>query len=1521
MTAEIEDVLALSPLQAGMFSLSEMAGDGLDVYSMQFVVEITGPLRPEVLRRSVEVMLERHPNLRVSLWDSDVPQPVQIVPTSVEVPWRTVEVDPAGFDALAVAERAGRFDLRRGPALRVVLAELGDGRRRLLLTAHHILMDGWAVAIFFRELLAVYDADGSARTLPPARPYRDYIAWLARQDRDAALQTWAQELAGVEPLLLGAPGTPAAEPVRHRETLDAQATARLTGWAASLGLTPATVTAYAWGLVLGRLADRSDVIFGTTISGRPQSLPGAEQMVGLFINTVPTRIRIDGPGTVADACRDLQRTSARLRDLGHVGLADIARATGTGNLFDTLFVFENAPLGTATAPVSAADGARFLPLAMESLAHYPLTVAAYLLDGELVVMTESVADALGGIDPVQVVARLLAVLRALPGLADSPPAAVDALLEHERARAGAGPRGAALPAGERTAIGRFHRQVAATPEAVALVTDEQRWTYRELHEEARRVAGELTAAGAGPETVVALGLPRSAESIAAILGVMAAGAAYVPVDPALPAERAEFLRQRSGAALVLTAGPDGRPIVEPGPGRDPISTPLDRRAAPAGWVPTAESAAYVIFTSGSTGEPKGVVGTQGALASYARDHRDRVLAPAQARLGRPLRVAHAWTLSFDASWQPLAALLDGHEVHLFGEREMRDAGRLVQTLRQRRIDLIDTTPSMFGQLAAAGLVAGAAGSDAPVVADPAAGPAGLTALALGGEAIGPELWRELGALGETTVYNCYGPTETTVEALVARIADTPSPTIGGPTDRMAARVLDSALRPVPDGAAGELYLAGAQVARGYAGRPGLTAERFVADPHLPGARMYRTGDLVRYRPSGEIEFLGRSDDQVKIRGYRIELGEVETGLRGLPGVRAAAVLVTRRPTGPALVGFVSGSGLEAAAVRRRLAQTLPAHLIPARIVVLPVLPTNVNGKLDVHALTASAEAAFAPAGPGDTPLTPLQETVAEAVTRVLGSRPGPDDDFFDLGMDSIVAMALVTGLRDGGMSVAARDVLVHPTVRDLAAAIESGERAERRAAAREYGTVPPLPVVQWMYEGGDYRRFTQTVLLAIPPSLTPGGLRDVLQAVVDTHDMLRAVLTGETLVTREPGSVDVAELMAAGVIDTVGADDGTGRVAKEAITSAARQANDHIDPAAGTMLSAVRLTAGDEHVLLLAIHHLAVDAVSWQVLFTDLFEAGIAASTGQKIELMAEYTDYRSWSVLMAERAGSEAVAAQRDFWREQVTGDDPVLGARRTALGTDTWSDLRSHPVLTPVAVTARLLAATGRELGVREFLLSAVTATVAAWRAERGQDAGAGALVALEGHGREDRVVGADGDEPLDADVDTGRTLGWFTTVFPVRLGAGDASGLDRLRSDPAARAGLLRTVADQVAAVPNSGLDYGLLRYGRTRRDEVLAAAAGPQLEFNYLGRFDLGLPVGAEGAHWAPITDLDVNEALPTDPEPDLPLRYTIDLVCVVRATAQGPQLVANWRYASGAISAEEVTRLGELWSEAVDALSS
>ncbi|MDL9946671.1 amino acid adenylation domain-containing protein [Gordonia sp. ABSL11-1] len=1509
--SEIEDVLALSPLQQGLFTLSEMSGEGLDVYSMQFVVEITGPLDIERLHRSVDAIVDRHPNLRVSLWDKDLPAPVQIVPSHVVVPWQEIAASAAEFDSLAVAERALRFDLRDGPLLRVKLVDLPGDRRRLLVTAHHILMDGWAVALFFGELLAIYSADGCAASLPPIRPYRNYIAWLAAQDGEAARAAWREHLDGVEPLMLAAPTVPVSEPVRTRHRLSVADTERLVSWARSAGLTVNTVTQFAWAVVLSRLTDRTDVVFGTTISGRPQGLAGADEMIGLFINTVPSRVRLSGPDdgrpmTVAAVCAGLQRDSATMRDQGHLGLSEIQRSTGHGTLFDTLFIFENAPIGAATEPVSAADGTRFLPLAMESLAHYPLTVVAYLLDGELIVITESIDEALGEIDAADVAERILAVLRDLPDAADVDVDHLDVLLPAERAALEQTDHDAPVDLPE-TVVDAFARQCERTPTAPALVTDDETITYGELWGLASQLSAELRDHGTGPETVVAVALPRSTGSVIAILATMLAGGAYVPIDLAFPDARITNLLDQSGAAVVVTDRAHADRFAD-----DVVVVPDDpetanriaaRAASPALTAEPAirpASAAYLIFTSGSTGEPKGVIGTHAALMSYCRDHRDHMLAPAHARLGRPLRIAHAWTFSFDASWQPLAGLLYGHAIHLFGEDEMRDAGRLVAGLARHAIDMIDTTPSMFGQLAAAGLVGDAAADDAA----PAGGH--LSVLALGGEAIGPALWRQLSALPDTVVHNCYGPTEATVEAVVARVADSASPTIGTPTDRMSAYVLDSRLRPTPTGVAGELYLSGAQVTRGYQRKQAMTSTRFVADPFRPRARMYRTGDLVRRNAAGNILFVGRSDDQVKIRGYRIETGEVEAAIRRADGVTAAAVVVVDRAAGPALVGFAAGDDVDARAVRAHVAKALPAHMVPSRVVGVTVLPMNSNGKVDAIVLAESAAAALQARATGnDVDLTPTATIVAGVIADVLGTAPGPDEDFFDLGLDSIVAMAAVNALRGHDLTVTPRMVLSYPTVLDLADAIDNAEEDESFSAGA--GLVPALPVVEWLYEYGNHRRFTQTVLFALPADVSDDGLIAVLQATIDAHDMLRSIVTEDGLITRDRGTVDAASVLIVRDAEDLA----------DSVTAAAREANDRIDPDAGRMVSAVRMrrndSAGDSaDILLLAIHHLAVDAVSWQVLFADLARAG---STLEMVDgsqtvpaLPEEHTDYRAWCRFVEGRAENPDVLAQQDYWTAQVAGPDPAVGTRQVDPTTDTWSSLRSAVTTTDTEVTATILKAADRTVGVREFLLAALTLTVAGWRVRRGQDATGGAYIALEGHGREDHLAGPG--------VDTSRTLGWFTSVFPMRLGVGRSVGADDVLAAPAVGRKLLDEVARQVAEIPTGGVDFGVLKY-LSRIPELQVPM--PHIEFNYLGRFDLHTP-DTQWQPWGPITDLDVNEHLPTDPEPDLPLRYALDVVAVVRATEDGPQLVANWRYGDTVLTADEVGKLTAMWERSVVALA-
>ena len=1498
--AQIEDVLALSPLQEGLFALSRLAEGGVDLYSMQFVVDIDGPVDAELLRRSAEAMLDRHPNLRAAFWDRDVPRPVQIVPVRAELPWTERVAMPTEFESIARSERRRPFDLSRGPALRVVLLTVpGETRRRMIFTAHHILVDGWSLAVFFTEMLALYRAGGSDDALPVPRPYRDYIVWLAEQDRAAAVARWNEYLRGVSGPLMVADGTVAARagvPSKTRLLLPAADTARLRQWAASNGFTLNTAVLFAWAVVLGRLTDRRDVVFGTIVSGRPEQLPGVESMVGLFINAVPVVHRI-GTTSVVEQCARLQRESSAMRDIGYLSLSEIQREHGRGTLFDSMFVFENAPIDEAIRTVTTPDGARFCPVEMESLTHYPLTVVSHLTDDALVVMIETIREALPHLPATQIGERLLAVLRQLPGIGDDTPDAIDILTAAERAQF-ADPAARPLPGIQATSVWEaFERQVRATPDAVALTSgDGERYTYAELHAAVSTMAVELAAHGVGPEAVVALVLPRGTRTIVAILAVLAAGGAYLPVDITLPGARIESILRQANPVLALTETGHCAPGITTVVLDDPVVAERISQLPSAAPVVQRhpEHCAYVIFTSGSTGEPKGVIGTNAALLGYFADHRERVYRAASARLGRPLRIAHAWSFSFDASWQPMVGLLDGHAIHLFDAEEMRDADRLVRGMAANQIDMIDTTPSMFVQLRAAGLL------DRP-----------LEVLALGGEAIDTALWEQLRAL-RSAVYNCYGPTEMTVEAVVAPVKDYPAPTIGTPNAGTVAYVLDSALRMVPTGVVGELYLSGVQLARGYVGRPAMTACRFVADPLRPGERMYRTGDLVRRLPHGGYAYLGRGDTQVKIRGYRVEIGEIEAALRDQPLVHDAAVSVVRREGAAALVGFVvwqENTDGDPVGLRTALTERLPSYMVPARVVALPRLPVNANSKLDGHALDRLAENALSAgtAGGAGSASTDTERTLCEAFREQFGGVvPHVDDDFFALGLDSIVAISLVHKARRRGLALSPRMVFAAPTIRQLAASIDElgpATAAEGAEYGREYGHVLPLPMVSWLYEYGNYRRFTHTVLLRLPTAIDHSSIEVLLQLLLDGHDTLRSILVdtpeGPRLVTREPGVVRAGDLLTR-VELSAGAELG------QAITLSARKVTDEIDPHQGAMVRAVRFSGPDHpDVLLITAHHLAVDVVSWHIMLGDIAEAWRAVQAGATPKMLPEFTSYRRWSELMWERAAAPEVGAQRDYWITQVRDADPALGARHPVPTRDTWCTLRVTPVVTPVAVTERVLAALTRDEGMREFLLAATTMAIASWRRERAEDPASGTLIACEGHGRADSIL----------DTDTTNTVGWFTSAFPVRLGVGVAAvDIERAERDPGAARELLDSVTAHLAGIPNEGLDYGLLRY--VDRDPDLQEAAEPQIQFGYLGRLDLG---GVTDQPWSLLTAPHI-DAVPIDPEPDLPLRFALNISALVGTTPEGTQLITNWRWSDALFARSDIDTLTHFWQRAIAVLA-
>ena len=595
---------------------------------------------------------------------------------------------------------------------------------------------------------------------------------------------------------------------------------------------------------------------------------------------------------------------------------------------------------------------------------------------------------------------------------DRPLSRIDVLDAAERHRIVAGwGRGEPLTTSAPTVVDRLAAQVAATPGATALSDASSSVTFAEFAMRTDRLARWLTSRGAGPEKVVALVLPRSAAVVEAIFGVLKAGAAYLPVDPDQPADRISAILEDAGAALVLTS----RALASPVPGALFVEDVVDTGVALT--PPSPANPAYVLYTSGSTGKPKGVVIPHSGLVNLFHSHRETLYRPAVAAAGgRRLRVGHAWAVFFDASWQPQLRLLDGHEVHVVDDDTRRDPDRLAAVVRDRGLDFLELTPSHFAQLAAAG-----------VVED---GECALGVVGVGGEAVSQTLWETLRSMPGTEAYNLYGPTEATVDALVGRFRDADRPVIGRPVHNARAYVLDGGLTPVPAGVPGELYLAGAGLARGYHGRPALTADRFVADPFGPaGERMYRTGDLVRWRPDGQLEYLGRTDDQVKIRGFRIEPGEIETALARHDDVEQALVVV-REDRDKRLVAYTTPATADPARLREFAARSLPEYMVPAAIVPLDAFPVTPNGKLDKAALPVPEFETR-----GRAPETPLEKTLCEIFAEVLDvSTVGADDDLFTLGGHSMLLVVLRNRITERtGSELPIAEFFRTPTAAGLAA--------------------------------------------------------------------------------------------------------------------------------------------------------------------------------------------------------------------------------------------------------------------------------------------------------------------------------------------------------------------------------------------------------------------------------------------------------------------------------------------------------
>ncbi|MFF5779144.1 amino acid adenylation domain-containing protein [Streptomyces virginiae] len=1041
------DVLPLSPLQEGLFFHSAFDTGAMDAYTGQIVLTLDGPLDEDTLRMSCDRLLRRHTALRSAFTDQGLDRPVQIVVESVAAPWEAVDL--GGLDSaerlrewerLLAADRARRFDLERPPLVRFTLVRFGAGEHRLVMTNHHIVWDGWSSAVLLRELLSGYaeyagpHGAGDAGAVPEGVPYRSHLDWLARQDDGAAEAAWSGALAGLEePTLLGAadPNRIDALPERAPVELSAELTSRLTARARTAGVTLNSVVQGVWAILLGRVTGRDDVVFGGTVSGRTADVAGIEEMVGLLINTLPVRFRIREDEPLLTALARFQDEQAELMDHQHVGLAGIQRAAGLGALFDTTVVVENYPLDLESMR-DLAGGPRLTGVEGSDATHY--TVNLIVLPGERLrlhldhrtdVLDTRTARSLG-----EALERLLTAVADAPA---TPVGEVD-LLSAEQHRLIREWNGTAVPVPDTTLVELFERQVARTPDAPATVFRGERLSYAELDARAERLAGTLRARGAGPEEIVAVALHRSTEMVVSLLAVLKSGAAYLPVDPSLPADRIAYLL--SDAAPVLLLADDevagALPAAADLPRLDPGAL-HDGDTAVAGPAALPGHPAYVIYTSGSTGRPKAVVVEHSAIVNRLLWMQDRY------RLGADDRVLQKTPFGFDVSvWEFFWPLITGAALVVAEPGGHKDPAYLTRVIQEEAITTVHFVPSML----------------AAFVEDPEADRCrSLRRVVCSGEALPEELKNRFLAVLDVPLHNLYGPTEAAVDVTHwdCRREDTGPVPIGRPIWNTSLYVLDPRGRPVPVGVAGELFLAGAGLARGYLRRPALTAERFPLDPFgPPGSRMYRTGDLARHRADGSVEYLGRTDDQVKIHGFRIELGEIETALGRRDGVGRAAVVVREDVPGERrLVGYVvPEAGADPAPdtepMRAELARSLPEYMVPV-LVVVDGLPVTPNGKLDRRALPAPAAAAAATVY--EPPAGETEELVAMVWASVLDApRIGRHDDFFALGGHSLSATRVAARLRQSlGLDLPLHTLFEQRTVAALAIAVETVLLAELEA--------------------------------------------------------------------------------------------------------------------------------------------------------------------------------------------------------------------------------------------------------------------------------------------------------------------------------------------------------------------------------------------------------------------------------------------------------------------------------------------
>ncbi|MFD4562663.1 amino acid adenylation domain-containing protein, partial [Streptomyces sp. NPDC058469] len=1429
-----DQVLPLSFAQQRLWFLDQLE-PGSAEYNLSSLMRWAGPLDVPALGAALSAVVARHEVLRTRLMADADGVAYQVIDAPAPVPLPVVDVsdavDPGAAARVLVAVDAGRaFDLSVGPLVRATLVRLSADEHVLALVMHHVVSDEWSGRILRRELSALYEAfrDGGPDPLVPlAVQYADFAVWqrqwLTGEVLEEQLAYWRGALAGAPVLEL--PTDRARPAVRSTEggvvevRVPAATAEALRTLSRRSGTTMSMTLLAAFSVLLGRYADTDDVVVGSPVANRNRA--ETEDLIGFFVNTLVMRADLSGDPSFAELLgrvREMTLGAYAHQDVPFEQLVDelvTERDRSRSPLFQVLFDYDNGQSGEepreadAHADLDAHADPDAGPADVDELpVRFDLVVTLGEAGGELAGEFQF-STALFDTSTIERMAgHLVTLLEAIAADAEQRVGELPVLSAVERRRMVEEWNDTAAPM---LPAGGVHELIAAQadahPDAVAVTCGETALKYGELMTRANRLAHHLCGSGVGTESIVALCLPRGVDMVVAMLAVWQAGGAYLPLDPEYPAERLEFMLADSGAKVLIghrpvsesTESTEAAEVAEVA-ARLPVESVvwLDDPALTEGLPTTApevpvhgDQLAYVIYTSGSTGRPKGVqVAHRGVVNLVRAQGRAFGVEAGDA-------VVQFAPFGFDAAVSEVCVTLASGGTLVVATAEQRaEPEALAALVRGRNVQVATLPPSLLAVLNPGDLD-------------------GMATLVTAGErldAATAAVWGE-----HHRLLNAYGPTEATVCASIATVDPhgQGAPPIGTPIDNTRTYVLDECLNPVPVGVAGELYIAGTGVARGYGGRPALSAERFLPDPFTSdGARMYRSGDRARWSPDGQLEFLGRADDQVKVRGFRIEPGEIEAVLTTHPQIRSAVVTAHEdtahedtedRRLVAYLVPADQAEGIPAVNdLRDHVQRSLPAFMVPAVFMELAALPLTANGKIDRASLPApDASARVGSAEAYVEPRTGVEQDLAGVWAQILGvERVGAEDNFFELGGDSISSIRVVARARELGIHVTVAQLFDHQTVAGLAsvASSESTTDAEQGVVVGEF---PLTPIQRWFLERElpEPWHFNQSTVLEITGRVEPELLRAALAALVEHHDVLRSNFAQEDgqWVGRVMAAVEPGDLVT--VIDAPAAD-----VEDEFLEARASEVQAGLDLSDGPLLRAALVDRGERgQLVLLVIHHLVVDAVSWPVLLEDLASAYEQVERGSvRVELPAKTTSFVRWAQRLGELAVSSEVEAEVAHWREvgaaagvlprEFGGGNTVAAARRVsvALGAESTERLLRE---VPGAFRTQ----------INDVLLSVLGAVLTEW-------AGTSSVVVdVEGHGRED----------VGSDIDVSRTVGWFTSVRPVALGGVEGGDLGAL----------LRRTKEDLRAVPRKGLGYGLLRY---LSDWEPVSGSGAEVSFNYLGQ---------------------------------------------------------------------------------------